>query len=90
MFWQKKFVPPKVRFCLALHDYGVPLSPAQRELMMQQQATLELLFHPERFALHTADWLHSNVWTNQRSALNWQYRILINVIIMSDACCVLE
>lgn len=32
-------------------------------------------FHPERFSLRTADWLHGNAPTNQSSAANWPYRL---------------
>lgn len=44
-----------------------------------------LLFHPERFPLRTADWLHGNAPTNHSSAANWPYGIMIRPIIVSES-----
>lgn len=63
-------------------DSGVPLSGHKEPMMMQQQATAEL-FHPERFYLRTADWLHGNAPTNDSGSANWPHEGTIRPIMTS-------
>lgn len=47
---------------------GVPLSSHKDWPMMMQQRATAARFHPERFPLRTADWLHSNASTNHKAS----------------------
>lgn len=76
--------PKKVRFVLSpAWLRSSPLSAQREQMMMQQQATA--LFHPERFSLRTADWLHGNARTNQSVAANWPRGVMIGPINVRDA-----
>lgn len=62
-----------------------PSPGTKRAMMMQQQATAELL--TQSFSLRTADWLHGNALANGSSAANWPQETTFRSIMTSAVCC---